>query len=73
MSGGKTEHQLRDEDVDAVIIEIRTWARSIADGTINQVDADAQRAEMCTRLGPSTVRVLDALCTRALKDVGAFR
>lgn len=34
-------------------------AKSVSDGTIADVDADAQRAEMCTRHGPAAVRALD--------------
>lgn len=39
--------------------DLLTLARSVSDGVISSADADSQRAELCTRLGPELVRSLD--------------
>src|SRR5260221_2843790 len=39
--------------------DLHVLALSVSDGTMRRADAQAQRAEICTRHGPAAVRALD--------------
>jgi hypothetical protein len=46
--------------------DLLTLARSVYDGVITKTDADAELAELCTRMGPALVRSLDEYYEREL-------
>lgn len=47
------------DELDETLDELKHLARSVFDGVISDVDADRQRAELCTRHGPTSVQALD--------------